>query len=56
MPLTDKELNMAKAIKHYRGINMRWCKITRILDIEEAKAKRLVCLYDQYQKEGNDAE
>ena len=52
--LTDKELGIAKAITYYKGIKMGWCKITRILHIEEAEAKRLLCLYDQYQKEVND--
>lgn len=49
--LTAEELKVAKAIKHYRGIKMRWCKIVRILHVEEAEAKRLLCLYEQYQKE-----
>ena len=52
--LTDKEWGIAKAIRHYRGIGMRWCKIERMYQISEAEGKRLICLYNQELKEARD--
>ena len=52
--LTDKEWGIAKAIRYYRGIGMRWCKIERMYQISEAEGKRLICLYNQALKEASD--
>jgi len=52
--LTDKEWGIAKAIRYYRNIGMRWCKIERMYQISEAEGKRLLCLYQQGLEEASD--
>ena len=56
---TDKEImEIGRQVKYYNDeLGMRWCKMERLLKMEAAELKRILCLYNERLiKEHNDGE